>query len=166
MITGQKVWNSAADVSRRGLLLARTDPDVPKREGITFFVIDMDQPGIDARPLRQMNGDAHFCEVFLTDARVRAADVIGGVHHGWHVARTTLTLERAGAADGGARGLVVVASGEKSGQLDRLIGDVIAPGAGTAKPFRRSVIRSRDMIQLARERGATGDPHVRQNLAR
>ena len=166
VVNGQKVWNSAADVSRRGLLLARTDVDVPKREGITYFVVDMDQPGIDARPLRTMDGEARFCEVFLTDARVRHTDVIGTVNGGWHVARTTMAYERAAAADGGARGLVFVPSGERAGQLDRVVGDVLAAGDRGSGHSRRSALRARDMIQLARERDAAGDPHVRQELAR
>jgi alkylation response protein AidB-like acyl-CoA dehydrogenase len=166
VVTGQKVWNSGADVSRRGLLLARTDPDAPKRHGISYFVIDMDQPGVEARPLRQMNGEAHFCEVFLTDARVREIDRIGEVNAGWQAARTTLALERASATEIGARGLVSIPSGEASGQLDRVVGDVLAPGGYTPRQFRGSAIRSREMLRLARERGVTDDPTIRQELAR
>ena len=70
VVTGQKVWNSAADSADFGMLLARTDVDVPKHAGLTYFAIDMKQPGIEARPLKQMNGASNFCEVFLTEARV------------------------------------------------------------------------------------------------
>ena len=75
VITGQKVWNSKADVSEWGMLLCRTDPDVPKHRGMSFVMIDMHQPGVEVRPLVQMNGSAEFCEVFLTEARARVADV-------------------------------------------------------------------------------------------
>jgi alkylation response protein AidB-like acyl-CoA dehydrogenase len=83
VVTGQKVWNSDAHVADRGLLLARTDRSVPKHEGISYFVIDMDQPGVEARPLVQMNGEAEFCEVFLTEAVVSADRLIGAPGEGW-----------------------------------------------------------------------------------
>jgi alkylation response protein AidB-like acyl-CoA dehydrogenase len=166
VVNGQKVWNSGADVARRGLLLARTDIGVPKREGITYFVLDMDQPGILARPLRQMDGQASFCEVFITDARVRAADILGEPNRGWDVTRTTLLYERMSATERAARGLVFVASGEKAGQLDRLVGDVLATRTGPRRRFTGSAVPARDLIELAHERGVSGDPLVRQRLAR
>ena len=165
-VSGQKVWNSAADTADHGMLLARTDPDAPKREGITFFAFDMQQPGVEVRPLRMMTGEAHFCEVFLTDARIAHTDVIGEVHRGWTVARTVLGLERSTATELAARGLVVVPSGEKAGQLDRTLRDVVAAHGRGAKPYTVSALRSRVMIDLARERGVTDDPLVRQELAR
>ena len=119
VINGQKVWNSFADVSEWGMLLARTDPDQPKHRGITFMMLAMDQPGVEVRPLVQMNGIAEFCEVFLTDARVPVANVIGAVGDGWNVARTTLAFERSKAGSGRARGMVTVGAGAKSGNLDR-----------------------------------------------
>jgi alkylation response protein AidB-like acyl-CoA dehydrogenase len=102
-VTGQKVWSSRAHYSRWGLLLARTDPSVPKHRGITAFAIDMTVPGVVVRPLRQMNGDAHFNQVFLDDAPVADADRIGPVGGGWAVAITTLMHER-GALGPGAGG--------------------------------------------------------------
>jgi acyl-CoA dehydrogenase len=93
-VTGQKVWSSRAHYSRWGLLLARTDPSVPKHAGITAFALDMTAPGVEVRPLRQMNGDVHFNEVFMDDAPVADADRIGGVGAGWRVAITTLMHER------------------------------------------------------------------------
>jgi alkylation response protein AidB-like acyl-CoA dehydrogenase len=164
VINGQKVWNSAADVSRRGMLLARTDPSAPKRDGISFFVIDMAQPGVEVRPLRTMNDETAFCEVFLTDARVPAGDLIGRVDEGWTVARTTLGSERSSAGEAGHRNLITVTSGAEAGHLDRLTGDIVA--RGRSNRFRSSALRSRDMIALARERGATDDPAIRQGLAR
>ncbi|WP_255970065.1 acyl-CoA dehydrogenase family protein, partial [Klebsiella pneumoniae] len=89
-----KVWTSGAQFSRWGILIARTAVDVPKHEGITYFVIDMDQPGIEIRPIREMTGRSIFNEVFLTDARVPAANQIGGLGEGWSVALTTLANER------------------------------------------------------------------------
>jgi len=103
-ITGQKVWSSRAHYSRWGLLLARTDPDVPKHAGITAFALDMSAPGVEVRPLRQMNGDTHFNEVFMTEAVVRDADRIGEVGEGWRVAITTLMHERGALGPGGGPG--------------------------------------------------------------
>jgi alkylation response protein AidB-like acyl-CoA dehydrogenase len=99
--TGQKVWTSIAHVARWGLLLARTDPDVPKHAGLTYFGLNMDQPGVEVRPLRQLTGEAEFNEVFLTDAVVPDTDRIGGIGEGWRVAQATLMNERI-AIGGGA----------------------------------------------------------------
>ena len=166
-VTGQKVWNSAADVSERGMLIARTDAMAPKRHGITFFVIDMEQSGVSARPLRTMNDETDFCEVSLTDARLQSSDIIGEIHEGWKVARTTLAIERSSASDAaGARGLISVPSGKLSGQLDRIVGDVLAAGSNTTSRFRTGALRMRDMITLARDRERILDPVIRQHLAR
>jgi alkylation response protein AidB-like acyl-CoA dehydrogenase len=166
IVNGQKVWNSGADSARRGLLLARTDSDVPKRDGITYFIIDMNQGGVEARPLRTMNGMAHFCEVFLTDAYVETRDVIGGLNDGWRVVRTTLLYERASATERPARGLVHVPSGEAAGHLDRSTGEFVeAARAKRTGRFSRSAVPAREMIALARECGVNEDPTMRQRLA-
>jgi alkylation response protein AidB-like acyl-CoA dehydrogenase len=95
------VWTSIAHAARWGLLLARTDPDVPKHAGLTYFGLNMKQPGVDVRPLRQLTGEAEFNEVFLTDATVPDTDRIGGIGEGWRVAQATLMNERV-AIGGGA----------------------------------------------------------------
>jgi alkylation response protein AidB-like acyl-CoA dehydrogenase len=94
VITGQKVWNTLAHIADRGMLVARTDPDVPKHKGLTYFALDMHAPGVDVRPLRQMTGEAEFNEVYITEVRVSDADRIGDVGEGWRVAMTTLSNER------------------------------------------------------------------------
>ncbi len=129
IVNGQKVWTSGAQYSDYGILLARTDPDAPKHKGISYFLIDMRQPGIDVRPLRQMTGASHFSEVFLTDARVADDALLGPLHGGWAVTMTTLANER------------TFMGGHSSGPtLD-------------------------DLLALARDRGASADPVVRQGLA-
>jgi alkylation response protein AidB-like acyl-CoA dehydrogenase len=94
IVNGQKVWNSGAHQAAMGILLARTDPDVTKHSGITYFLVDMATPGIDVRPLRQITGHAHFNEVFLTDVAIPTENVLGEVNGGWGVALTTLANER------------------------------------------------------------------------
>jgi alkylation response protein AidB-like acyl-CoA dehydrogenase len=94
VVTGQKVWSTSAHHADFGLLLARSDWDVPKHRGLTYFVLPMDQPGVEVRPLRQMNDHSSFNEVFLTEARVPAGHVIGTIGGGWSVALTTLAYER------------------------------------------------------------------------
>jgi alkylation response protein AidB-like acyl-CoA dehydrogenase len=93
-INGQKVWTSLAQFARFGMLVARTDPDVPKHAGLSYFIVDMHAPGVDVRPLKQMTGSSEFNEVFFTDVRVPDTDRVGAVGDGWRCARTTLANER------------------------------------------------------------------------
>jgi alkylation response protein AidB-like acyl-CoA dehydrogenase len=94
IVNGQKVWTTLAHLSRWGMLVARSDPDQPKHKGLTYFVVDMQAPGVDVRPLRQMTGDAEFNEVYFTDVRIPDAERLGDVGEGWGVSLTTLMNER------------------------------------------------------------------------
>lgn len=94
IVNGQKLWASGALHADWCLLLARTDPEAPKRHGISYFLMDMTTPGIDVRPIRNAVGDSHFCEIFLNDVTVPAANLIGPVNKGWQVAQATLGAER------------------------------------------------------------------------
>jgi alkylation response protein AidB-like acyl-CoA dehydrogenase len=103
VVTGQKVWTTRGHLARRALLLARTDPDVEKHAGLTYFICDMHAPGVEVRPLRQMTGDGGFNQVFLTEVYIPDTDRLGEVGGGWAVSTTTLMNERSGIA-GGAGG--------------------------------------------------------------
>ena len=115
VFTGQKVWTSRGMWARWGLCLARTDPEVPKHAGLTMFVIDMQGPGVEVRPLAQMNGDQHFSEVFVSEARMPDDARIGGVGEGWKVAMTVLAHERASAGGGRRRGESVARAASPAG---------------------------------------------------
>ena len=116
VVNGQKVWTSLAQQARRALLVARTDPDVPKHQGLTYFAVDMTDPGVEVRPLRQLTGEAEFNEVFLTDVRIPDADRIGQVGEGWKVANATLMSERVsiGASSAAARESGMIASAART----------------------------------------------------
>ena len=94
VINGQKVWTSLAHIADYMMLLARTDPDVPRHKGITYFLLDMRLPGVTVKPLRQLTGDSEFNEVFFDNVRVHESRVLGGVNNGWAVGMTTLMYER------------------------------------------------------------------------
>jgi len=168
VITGQKVWNTSAHHADFGMLLARTDWDVPKHRGITYFILPMRQPGVEARPLRQMNGHASFNQVFLDQARVPAGNVVGAVGGGWPVALATLAHERrlapvaappipAGPAPAG-RALREAAEEweramapyrwypQRAGRPDLVIGRAIAAGRDADPLVRQEIVR---LITLA-----------------
>jgi len=155
-VHGQKVWTSRGAYSRFVLLLARHDATVPKHQGITAFGIDMHALGVDVRPLRQMNGDAHFTEVFLDDALVGDGDRIGAVGDGWRVALTCLSFERGAATAGSSGGLI---------DVERLIRLAQSRGLASHPVVRdalaRLVIELRVMsltIRRARDTARTGQP--------
>jgi alkylation response protein AidB-like acyl-CoA dehydrogenase len=102
VINGQKIWTSLAQFATYGILIARTDPDVAKHQGITYFVCPMDAPGIEIRPIIEMTGGHTFNEVFLTDVRLPADAVVGEVNRGWELAKVTLGNERVSLSSGGA----------------------------------------------------------------
>ncbi|GAT10798.1 acyl-CoA dehydrogenase family protein [Mycolicibacterium novocastrense] len=137
VISGQKVWTTWADEADFAILLARTDPDQPKHKGITYFLLDMHQPGVEVRPLRQITGEAEFNEVFLDNARVPDAHRVGEVNDGWRVSASTLSSERQ------------MVSGSGSGGMGRL-------GGSSAER----------LISLARETGRWDDPVTRDKIMR
>ena len=104
IVNGQKVWNTLAHLADKGMLVARTDPDLPKHKGLTYFMVDMHAPGVEVRALRQITGEAEFNEVYLTDVRIPDADRIGDTGDGWRVSMTTLMNERTTIGAGGGGG--------------------------------------------------------------
>jgi alkylation response protein AidB-like acyl-CoA dehydrogenase len=156
-VNGQKVWTSGAQWSDRGMLLARTDREVPKHHGLSFFIIDLNQPGIQVRPLHQMNGDHGFNEVFFTDAQVGGDRLVGEAGGGWSVAVTVLMFERLMGA------VPSVTPGGKAGNLDGPAG-AAAERAARAQATGRAGI-SELVIAAAAALTQTGDPVLRQRLA-
>lgn len=119
VVNGQKVWNTLAHLADFGMLVTRTNPEVPKHRGLTYFALDMNAPGVEVRPLRQITGEAEFNEVYMTDARVPDAHRIGDVGDGWRVSLTTLMNER-GAIGGGSGGAAPPRGSGPIGLLTRL----------------------------------------------
>ena len=162
IVNGQKVWNSGAQWAQYGILIARTDPQQPKHRGITYFLIDMKQDGVDVRPLKEMTGDAAFNEVFLNDARVAESDRLGDLGDGWRVAMTTLSHERdpdnAGMGDTAAFGEIDLAEsvGEYSATLS-------SKNDGFSLALSGGVTRVLEGVTSQFE--ASEDPKVRQKLA-
>jgi alkylation response protein AidB-like acyl-CoA dehydrogenase len=164
VVDGQKVWNSNAHAADFGLLLARTNSDVPKHRGISYFVLAMDAPGVEVRPLRQMNGDAEFDEVFMTGARIPADQLVGEQGDGWRIANTTLAFERGNIASRGAG--ISLTAGAKQHQLDLTVGELLEGlRRQTRRPISGYIVGNRQMVELAREFDRTDDALIRQRLA-
>jgi alkylation response protein AidB-like acyl-CoA dehydrogenase len=139
VINGQKVWTSFAKTADHGMLVARTDWDVPKHQGISFFMLPMRQPGVEIRPIHQITGESEFNEVFIEDARVPAENLVGELNAGWSVLQTALGYER------------------------RFMGDL----ARTAKDNKRPRAEKANLlVELARDSGRLDDPYIRQQIAR
>jgi alkylation response protein AidB-like acyl-CoA dehydrogenase len=175
-VEGQKVWTSGGQYADMGMLLARTNPEAPKHQGITWFAIEMLQPGVEIRPLKEMTGHAMFNEVFLSDAEVHDDNRIGDVNNGWAAANTTLLHERSGmGARGGGAGpesaylTRMARAGTVAGDLDKRAGDfVVARRPKTAtkdKPEKRASSPAQSHIDLAREMGVLDHPPIRQEIA-
>ena len=163
IINGQKVWNTSAHHADFGLLVARSNWDVPKHQGISYFLLDMRQPGVEARPLRQMNGHQSFNEVFMSNAVVPPEDLIGGEGNGWHVASTTLSFERRGFSRR-IRGSSL--ESPKQGPIYQEYEEElrIATEPYTWYPQREGRVDL--VLPRARETGAIQDPAVRQEIAK
>ena len=161
IINGQKVWSSQATDADYGMLLARTNLDVPKHRGISWFAFRLDQPGVTIRPLREMTGDAVFNEVFLDDAVCEAQDLIGGEGNGWAVTQTTLHFERTGIGAGGGHA-AFPEPGRRGGMLGRRAGDAALEEA----PNDKLTFKFSDVKGLAKTLGRSSDPIIRQQLAR
>ncbi|MBA2281703.1 MAG: acyl-CoA dehydrogenase family protein [Acidimicrobiia bacterium] len=166
IINGQKVWTSGGQYADLGMLIARTDPEQPKHQGITWFSFDMHQPGVDVRPLREMTGRALFNEVFIEDGRVPDDAIIGGLNNGWAVANTTLMFERSGLGSGGGHGATSVATpGTVAGDLDRRAGDFVrVRGEGGGDPVGMLSGGYQLIVELAKSNGAIKEPSTRQAL--
>ncbi len=150
VVNGQKVWTSGARGADYGMLIARTDWDVPKHRGITFFWFPMKQEGVEVRPLRQMTGDSRFNEVFIADGRVSSDNIVGGLNNGWGVLQAALAYERAAMGRPGSR-----ARKETSDRVDK-----------TAEAMGPIPTPDLSLVELAQDLAKNGDPLVRQQLAR
>ena len=185
MVNGQKVWTSAGHIADLGMLIARTDSTVPKHQGISYFAIEMDQPGVDVRPLREMTGRALFNEVFLTDARVADDAMISGKGNGWAVANSTLAYERSGlGAGGGSQSTSAATPGTIAGDLAKRAGDFVTARAPKKQPSpskgetadgattrrerstpRLSGLADR-LAEIAEQNGMIADATIRADLVR
>ena len=169
IVNGQKVWTSGGHVADMGMLIARTDPDVPKHQGISYFAADMHQPGMDVRPLRELTGRALFNEVFMSDVRVPDSALIGGLNNGWAVANTTLMHERAGLGAGGGSAAGGSASpGSVAGDLEKRAGDFVSGGRRRGGGGAGAMFGGMENLvkELAKSSGKLSDPTIRQDLMR
>jgi alkylation response protein AidB-like acyl-CoA dehydrogenase len=162
IVNGQKVWTTSAHHAQYGLLLARTNWDVSKHRGLTYFVLDIEQPGVEVRPLRQMNGHASFNQVFFTDVKIAPEFRVGEEGEGWKVAMTTLMHERRG-ADGTRRWAL------GSNRTGRVYDEERAEIATVMEPYKwypQRAGRVDLVVERAQETGRNTDPTVRQEIAK
>ena len=162
IVNGQKVWTTSAHHADHGLLLARTDWDAPKHEGMSFFIIDVKQPGVDVQPLRQMNGHASFNQVFFTDAKVPKENLVARVGDGWKVAMTTLAHERRG-ADG------LPPPSKRGTRIGKIHAEEREETEKANQPYKwypQRAGRVDLIIERAKETGANKDPVARQEIAK
>ncbi len=139
VVTGQKVWSTWAHLADFGVLLARTDPDVPKRRGLTYLMVDMHAPGVEVRPLRHITGDVDFNEVFLDAVRIPDARRVGAENDGWSVANATLSGERQMVAGSGSGGVDRIGGGG----ADRLLSLARTPDRDGSATWDDPVTRQR-----------------------
>ncbi|MDP1793801.1 MAG: acyl-CoA dehydrogenase family protein [Acidimicrobiales bacterium] len=170
IITGQKVWTSMGQTADMGMLLARTNPDAPKHQGISWMAIDMHQAGCDVRPLYEMTGHAMFNEVFISEAIVPDKWVIGDLNNGWAAANTTLANERAGLGAGGGGAAGGAQPGTVVNQLGMRAGDFVAARqektAARPKAEKARQSAAQLLIGMAKGNGKSTDPSIRQGLAK
>lgn len=162
VVNGQKVWTTSAHKAHWGLLLARTDWDAVKHKGLSYFIIDMKQPGVTVHPLRQMNGHASFNQVFMTDAKVEPEFLVADVGDGWAVTTTTLMHERRGAD--GLRTWAIASN--RPGRAYDEERDEIATTMEPYKWYPQRAGRVDLILPRAKETGAINDPVMRQDIAR
>jgi alkylation response protein AidB-like acyl-CoA dehydrogenase len=164
VINGQKVWTSGGKVADMGMLIARTDPDLPKHQGISYFAFSMKQKGVDVRPLTEMTGRALFNEVFITDGKVHDNALIGGKSNGWRVANSTLMFERSHLGSGTVP-VPTAIPGSIAGQLDLKVGDVLSSitrGSGGTPAIGPRLFER--LSQLAQKLGKDTDPVIRDEM--
>ncbi len=178
IINGQKVWTSLGQTADMGMLIARSNPDAPKHQGITWMAIDMDQEGVELRELKEMTGHAMFNEVFLTDARAPHSGVIGGENNGWAAANTTLMNERASLGAGGGGGGSGITPGTIAGMLDMNAGELAPNPDEVAKKAKAAAEKKKSasfagvhpgaamLHGVAQAEGKNTDPGIRQDLVR
>ena len=160
IVNGQKVWTTGAKTAAYGLLLARTDWDVAKHRGLTYFVLPMQQDGVDVRPIRQMNMHASFNEVFISDARIPKDNIVGDLNDGWRVALTTLAYERAGIGR-----IFTPAAQEAQGRTAREAAEEAAAYLKTYVWYPQRMGRPDLIVSHAKAAGRNTDPRIRQRIA-
>lgn len=162
VVTGQKVWNSAAQFCNWGFLLVRTNPDVPKHKGITFILVDMTSPGIEVRPLVQPNGASHFNEVFFSETRIPVANVVGEINAGWPVARTVMSNESAFIGGGHAGGSIVAKLKMLAAEFGKTDDPVVRQGIAVAytREWLLGVMGERIQAAIRRREVPPMDPSI------